>query len=96
MDSSSVLVDTPDSEQVLCVLEQSSDVAGQLLALSVHDDPVKSVGVAPLHNIVGDLVAAILKWRLPAQCARLLCDLADVNAALTYSRGVWKKQVCSL
>lgn len=88
VDSGSVLVDCSDSEQVLCVLEQPGDVTGQTLALVVHDDPVEAVGVASLHDVVGDIVSAVLKRRLPAQRARLLRDLADFNTALAHSRGV--------
>jgi len=62
----------------------------------MHDDPVESVGVSPLHDIVGDVISAVLERRLPAQCARLLCDLTDLNAAFTYSSGVWKKQTGEL
>lgn len=92
MDSGSVFVYSPDPEQVLCVLEQARDVACRLFALSVHDDPVESVGVSPLNNEVGDLVAAVLERRLPAQYTRLLCDLADLNATFTNAGGVWKNR----
>ena len=88
MDSSSILVDSLDSEQVLCIFEQPCDVAGQLLAFVMHDNPVEPVGVAPFHDVVGDLVATVLERRLPAQCARLFSDLADLDVAFTRSRGV--------
>lgn len=77
VNSWSILVDSPDSEKVLCVFEQSSDVAHQLRALRVHDDPVQPVSVAPLYDVMRNLIAAILNGRLPAQCARFFCDFAN-------------------
>lgn len=92
VNSSSILVDSTDSEQVLCVFEEPGNVAGKIFALCMHDDPVESVGVTPLHDVVRDLISAILHRWLPTECAGLFCDIADHNTAFTHPRCVWERK----
>lgn len=96
VNSRSILVDSSDSEEVLCIFEQSSDVTEQLLALGVHNDPVQPVGVASLYDVMRHLITTILNGSLPAQCAGFFRDFANYNAAFTHSRGIWKYQIQAL
>lgn len=88
VNSRSILVHSPDSEKVLCVFEKSSDLAGQLFALCMHNDPVESVGIASLHHVMRDLISTIFKRRLPPQSAGLLSDIDNLNVAFTYARSI--------
>lgn len=88
VNSVAVLVDSTHSEEVLCVFEEPGDVACQILALCLYNDPVESIGVTSLNHIVSDLVPAILQRWLPTQSAGLFCDVADHDTAFAHPRSV--------
>lgn len=86
--SNSELVDSSDSEDVLVVLDQPGADAGQSLALRLHDDPVEAAGLATLHNVMGDRVAAVLQRNLPGHRTFLLRHSADYDLISRRSRCV--------
>lgn len=92
VNASPILVDSTDSEQVLCVFEEPGNVAGKIFALCMHNDPVESVGVTPLYDVVRDLISAILHRWLPTECAGFFCDIANHNNTFTHPRRVWGKK----
>lgn len=86
--SRSELVDSSNPEDVLIVLDQSAAHAGQGLAFGFHDDPVESAGLAALHNVMGDAIAAVLQGDLPGYRTLFLCHSGDQNLISRWSRSV--------
>ena len=95
-DSSSVLIDSSDSEDVLVVLDEFAADAGQCLALRLHDDPVEAAGLSALHDVVCYQVSSVLQRNLPGHRALFLSDTADHYLISWSSRGVCRYTIQTL
>lgn len=89
----SILVDTSHAEEVLSVLEQSGDLTGVFLALSFHDHPVESVGVASLNNVMCHWVTTTLQRGFPRHSAFLFRNMADGDFAIRSTRCIWTEHI---
>lgn len=92
VNSIAILIDSTYSKEILCVFEEPCDATSQIFALCLYNDPVQSIGVTSLNNIVRDVVSTILQGWLPTESAGLFCDVADHNTAFTNARSVWDRK----
>lgn len=67
-----------DSEAVLFARCQFGDSEAGFSAGCGHRDPVALADVTLLHNVVGDVAAAVLLWRVPQQCAGIYVQFGDL------------------
>lgn len=49
-----------------------------------HRHPCAAVNLTPLDNVVGDLTASVVFWRVPGQRARILCHVVGLQWSLRW------------
>lgn len=87
--TSSIFVNTSDTEYIFIVLDQFCTDTRKGPAFSFHDNPVEPTGLTSVNNVVSDRISPVLKRYLPRNCAFFFCDPADCDFTIWRTRGIW-------
>jgi len=88
-----ILILSTDSEVVLLVWLQSDDLIMKTSDKAASLAPVVGSTVKLLHDVIGDVSSAVVRWRPPGQCACFGSDVVGINWLLGWRWSVHHKHL---